>query len=98
MRIFVKARPKSKKEYVKREGEDSFTVAVKEVPEKGKANQAIIKALAEFFNIPTSSVILISGQTSKQKVFEIPGSPGQMKLLTLFSLFSYIFLIFKSVY
>lgn len=81
MRIFVKARPKSKKEYVKREKEDSFTVAVKEVPEKGKANRAIIKALAEFFNISTSSVTLISGQFSKQKVFEIPGSPGQIKLL-----------------
>ncbi|OGE65068.1 hypothetical protein A3I48_02815 [Candidatus Daviesbacteria bacterium RIFCSPLOWO2_02_FULL_36_7] len=50
-----------------------------------------IKALAEFFNVPASSVILISGQFSKQKVFEIPlgledlekipDPSGQIKLL-----------------
>ncbi|MBI2086051.1 DUF167 domain-containing protein [Candidatus Daviesbacteria bacterium] len=87
MRIFVKARPKSKKEYIKREGEGSFIVAVKEVSEKGKANQAIIKALAEFFNIPISSIVLVSGQTFKQKVFEIPLSLRDLEKtydLTLF--------------
>lgn len=91
MRISVKAKPKSKREYIKKIGEASFEVAVKEVPEKGKANQAIIKALAEFLNIPASSINLISGQASKQKVFEvpltlkelerIPNSQGQIKLL-----------------
>lgn len=91
MRISIKAKSKSKKEYVKKISDSSFVVAVKEVPEKGKANQAITKALAEFFDIQAESVILISGQTSKQKIFEIPltkedleriaDSPGQMKLL-----------------
>lgn len=91
MRIFVKAKPKSKSEYVKRTGDLSFVVVVKEVPEKGKANKAIIKALAEFFSIPASLIILISGQTSRQKIFEIslsaedfrkiPYPPGQLKLL-----------------
>ncbi|MDO8576857.1 MAG: DUF167 domain-containing protein [Candidatus Daviesbacteria bacterium] len=91
MKIFVKAKPKSKKNFIKKTDAASFTVAVTEAPEKGKANQAIIKALAKFLNIPASSVILISGQTSRQKVFEIPltlndlekipDSPGQIKLL-----------------
>ena len=79
MRIFVRAKPKSKREYVKRIGDLRFVVAVKEAPEKGKANQAIAKALAEFFNIQLSSVILVSGQTSKQKIFEIP-IPNQVEL------------------
>ena len=81
MRILISAKPKSKEEYIKRTGETSFKVAVKEIPEKGEANQAIIKALAQFFNIPISSVILVSGQASKKKVFEVPDS-GQIKLFS----------------
>lgn len=90
MRIFVKAKPKSKQEYIKRTGEISFAVAVKEPPEKGKANEVIIKVLAKFLDIPASSIIFISGETIKQKVFEIPltlkdlekisDSQGQIKL------------------
>ena len=57
MKISVKAKPKSKKEFIKKTDVACFTVAVTEVPEKGKANQAIIKALAKFFGIPASSVI-----------------------------------------
>ena len=81
MRILISAKPKSKQEYVKKVGEASFKVAVKEVAEKGKANQAIIKALAEFFDVPISSVILVSGQASRKKVFEVPDS-GQIKLFS----------------
>ncbi len=91
MRILVKAKPKSKLEYVRRSADFEVTVAVKEAPEKGKANEAIIKSLAVVLNIPASSIILISGQASRRKVFEIPvtseglkkipGSPDQIKLL-----------------
>lgn len=91
MRIIVKAKPKSSKEYVKRTGETSFTVAVKEPPEKGKANQAIVKVLSKLLKIPLSSINLISGQSSRVKIFEIPLEPedlekifsgsGQIKLL-----------------
>ncbi len=82
MRILISAKPKSKEEYIKRTGETNFKVAVKEIPEKGKANQAIIKVLAKYFSIPVSSIILISGQASKKKVFEVPDS-GQIKLFSV---------------
>lgn len=72
MRITVKAKPKSKQEYVKRTGNLEVTVAVKAVAEQGKANEAIVQALAAVLNIPKSSIILISGRTSCRKVFEIP--------------------------
>ncbi len=79
MKIIVRAKPKSKKEFIKRLGETSFVVAVKELPEKGKANQAIIKALAKVLNVPLSSIILVSGQASKQKLFEIPLTLEELK-------------------
>jgi len=48
-----------------------YKVSVKEVPVQGKANEAVIKALAEYFDTAKSNIILISGLTSKQKIFEI---------------------------
>ena len=71
MRIFVKAKPLAKNESVKKINEFNFAVSVKEPPKNGQANEAIIKALAEYFNVSPSSVRLVSGFSSKQKTFEI---------------------------
>ncbi len=50
---------------------DIYKVAVKEAPVAGRANEAVVKALAKYFSISPGRVKLITGQTSKQKVFEI---------------------------
>ncbi|MDR0522781.1 MAG: DUF167 domain-containing protein [Planctomycetaceae bacterium] len=44
-------------------------VFVTQIPEKGKANEAIRKQIAESFNIRISQVELIQGETSPQKKF-----------------------------
>ncbi|MCL4418536.1 DUF167 domain-containing protein [Patescibacteria group bacterium] len=71
MRIFIKAKPNSKKESIEKLDETHFTVSVKEPPVKGLANRAIAKALVKYFNLSSSQVYLVSGFISKQKVFEI---------------------------
>ncbi len=71
MKIFVKAKPSAKEEKIEKIDEINFIVSVKEPPKDGKANKAIIKAIAAYFNIAPSCVNLISGFSSKQKVFEI---------------------------
>ncbi|MFA5750808.1 MAG: DUF167 domain-containing protein [Candidatus Paceibacterota bacterium] len=84
MKISVKAKTKAKEEKVEKLNQPSlpfskkekeelpiYKVSVKEAPEHGKANIAIIKLLSKYFDVPYSSITLISGQTSKQKVFEI---------------------------
>ncbi len=48
-----------------------YKVSVKEAPIQGKANDAIRRALATYFEVAQSRIQLISGQTSKQKIFEI---------------------------
>ncbi len=80
MRIFVKAKPRAKKEGIIppqaglfADGEEIYTVSVKEPPEDGKANEAIVRVLAKHFKVPKSQVRIISGQTSKKKVVEIGG-------------------------
>lgn len=79
MKIFVKAKTGQKEDKVvppplkliQDEEEERYTVSVKERPVEGRANEAITKLLAEHFKVSRSSVRLVSGATSKQKVFEI---------------------------
>jgi len=70
MKIQVKVKPKSKTEELSREG-DSFIVKVKEPPKEGKANQAVIKLLAEHFGVTQSQVKILSGFRSRNKVIEV---------------------------
>ena len=71
MKIFVTAKPNAKEEEIEEAGDARFVVRVKEPPRGGKANVAIAKALAERFGVTPSSVRLISGFSSKHKIFEI---------------------------
>ena len=71
MKIFVKAKPGARKESVEKLDSNNFIVAVKEPAKEGRANWAIEKALAEYFNIPPSQVRIVSGKASRQKVVEI---------------------------
>ena len=70
MKIQVKVKPSSKTEEVSQEG-DSFIVKVKEPPKEGKANQAVIKLLAEHFGVSQSQVRILSGFRSRNKVIEV---------------------------
>jgi uncharacterized protein YggU (UPF0235/DUF167 family) len=71
MRIFVKAKTRSRVEFVEETGENEYTIHVHEVPEGGKANLAIIQNLAEHLGINENQLRLVAGGTSSNKVFEI---------------------------
>ncbi|MCL4392133.1 DUF167 domain-containing protein [Patescibacteria group bacterium] len=71
MKLFVKVKPKAKKEKVERIDGEHFVVAVAAPAEKGLANDAVIAALAEHFNVPKSRIAIVSGRTSREKVIEI---------------------------
>ncbi len=71
MKIFVTAKPNAKRIGVQKIDETHFAVAVQEAPREGRANYAIAKALAKYLGVPTINVCLVSGASSKQKVFEI---------------------------
>lgn len=50
----------------------SLTVHVRERAVEGKATEAVIRALADHFDVPKSRVELISGATSRVKRFRLP--------------------------
>lgn len=78
MKISVRAKPKSKKAFVKMTTPTEYIVSIHEPAQQGKANRAIIKSLAEYFHLKISEVTLISGETIKKKVFEIPLKKDQL--------------------
>lgn len=71
MKINVKAKPNSHEEKVEKVSDTEFIVSVKEPPVQGKANRAIINALAIYFGIASARIKIVSGWTSRQKVAEI---------------------------
>jgi uncharacterized protein (TIGR00251 family) len=52
---------------------DTLKIRVSAPPEKGKANVAVAKLLADFLNTPVRNISVCSGQTARTKVFEISG-------------------------
>lgn len=56
---------------VEQAADGSLVVYVREAAVEGKANVAVIKLLAEYFNAPKSNVQLVAGHKSKIKIFEI---------------------------
>lgn len=71
MRISVKVKPNSKTASVKKIGEASYTVRVKAPAKEGKANDAVVEALGEYFDIPKSRISIARGAGSKNKILEI---------------------------
>lgn len=71
MKISIVAHPNSKKPRIEKDLLGTLHVYVNAPPLGGKANKAVIEALAEYFNVKKSCVLLISGTKSKSKTFEI---------------------------
>lgn len=68
----VQVKPGSRKGPLVETGADgTLTVYVREPAVEGKANQAVLRLLAEHFGVPRSRVRLISGATARLKRFRI---------------------------
>ncbi|APG86118.1 DUF167 domain-containing protein [Sinorhizobium americanum] len=57
------------------DGEEHLKVRVRAVPEKGRANQALIALLAKSFGIARNRIALISGDTQRKKILRIEADP-----------------------
>ena len=58
-----------------------WKVRVAALPERGKANEAVLALLAETLAVPRSSVTLVSGSGSRDKIVELAGiEPDEIEL------------------
>jgi uncharacterized protein YggU (UPF0235/DUF167 family) len=68
--IAVRVTPKASRNVVERDG-DGLRVYVTTVPEGGKATAAVVKLLAKALGVPKSGLVLVRGETSRDKVFRV---------------------------
>jgi uncharacterized protein len=76
----VLAHPGARRNAILGERAGALRVAVTAAPERGKANDAIQKLLAETLDLKPGWISLISGATSRQKKFLLDGiEPDEIK-------------------
>ena len=69
----VRAQPGASQNGLRGEQNGALKVAVTQVAEKGKANQALVKVLAKGLGLKRSQVELLSGELQRDKRFLIRG-------------------------
>ncbi|MBD2529108.1 DUF167 domain-containing protein [Nostoc flagelliforme FACHB-838] len=67
----VKVKPNSKQQKIDEQSDGSLIVYLKSPPVDGKANEELIKLLAEKFDVPKSHIRIKSGLSSRQKLIEV---------------------------
>ncbi len=70
--LVINVRPSAATTRFKETRDDgSLKIDIAAPPEDGKANEALVRYLAEEFAVPRSSVELLSGHTSRRKVVRV---------------------------
>ena len=67
----VKVRVGARRAVLIAKSEDTFQIDVKEPAENGRANQAVIKRLAEHLGIPAGRLWIVKGAHSPSKIIEV---------------------------
>ena len=72
MKICLTIKPNSTKgPLVEPQDDGSLVVYVREIAAGRKANVALIKLLATYYNVPKTHITILRGHTSRHKVVEI---------------------------
>jgi hypothetical protein len=59
---------------------DAWKLRVAAAPEGGRANDAVIRLLADTLAVPRASVTMVSGHGARDKIVELTGlEPGQIE-------------------
>jgi hypothetical protein len=77
MRVRLRVSPGSgRAEIVGRHG-DAWKIRVTAAPEHGRANDAVIRLIADTLSLPLSAVTIVSGHGARDKIVELTGvGPG----------------------
>lgn len=69
--IVVKVIPKSSRSEIVSWNGEILKVRLKAVPEKGEANDELIRLLSEEFKVAKSLITIVRGHTSREKIVRI---------------------------
>ena len=71
--LHVRAQPGARKDEIAGERADSLKIRITAPPEKGRANEAIIRLLAKKLGLKKSAISVVYGETSRDKKILIKG-------------------------
>jgi len=74
IRITVQITPNAKKSEVIGVLDDALKIKLQAQPIEGKANEALIRFLADMLDVSRSAVTITHGHTNKRKIIEICGA------------------------
>lgn len=69
----IKVHPRAKSNSLAGEVGEALKVALTAPPVEGKANDAVVEYFAELLNVARSSVTIVAGQSSRNKVIRVAG-------------------------
>jgi uncharacterized protein (TIGR00251 family) len=72
-RITVRLTPRASRDEVLGFQGEVLRVRVKAPPVEGRANEALLRLLAKVLEIPCSSLAIVRGQTSRDKIVAVDG-------------------------
>lgn len=83
VRVAVLVSPKAARDrivggVVEANGRHVLKIAVRAVPEGGKANDAVIELLAKAVRLPRRDLVLRAGAASRRKTVLVSGDPAQL--------------------
>ena len=70
MKYTVTVKPGTSQEKIVKTSEDELTVYLRAKPHDGEANEALIKLLAKYFDIPKTTITILKGHNSRIKTIE----------------------------
>lgn len=82
--LFVRLTPKAAADRVDgvetaADGRSHLAVRVRAVPEKGAANAALERLIAETLGLPRSTVSVVAGQTARLKTVRVAADPATVR-------------------
>lgn len=86
--VFVRLTPRSSTDEIggtmtAADGKSCLLARVRAVPEKGLANRALTRLVAERLRLPASAVTIAAGDTARQKTVRITADPKAIEALLL---------------
>ena len=71
MKLFIKVIPGTSRDQIIKINESNLKIKTTKPPEDGKANEAVIEILANYFKVRKNQIKIISGITSQKRIIEI---------------------------
>jgi uncharacterized protein (TIGR00251 family) len=71
VKISLAVKPQSRQDKIEKLDESHFKVWVKAPAQDGRANEAVIRLMADYLKVPKSRLEILRGETSKNKIMRV---------------------------